>query len=157
MPDMLVKLYELPPLQPVLDEMNAQGVVIRRGLVPEKSFVVDWVFQHFNILWRNECEVAFTNQPPTCFIAVEEKRILGFACHDTTYRNFFGPTGVDEEQRGRGIGKALLLATLHDMQAMGYGYAIIGAAGPTEFYNKVVGAVEISGSSPGVYRGVLRE
>lgn len=157
MPDMLVKLYKLPPLYPVLEAVNAQGITVRRGLVPEKSFVIDWVAQHFSILWRNECEIAFTNQPPTCFIALADKQLLGFACHETTHRNFFGPTGVDEEQRGRGIGKALLLACLHDMRAMGYGYAIIGAAGPTEFYRKIVGATEIPESSPGVYEGILRE
>ncbi len=37
----------------------------------------------------------------------------------------------------------------------GYAYAIIGGAGPTEFYTKAVGAVAIEGSTPGIYRGVL--
>jgi predicted N-acetyltransferase YhbS len=81
--------------------------------------------------------------------------VVGFACHDTTYKNFFGPTGVDESQRGRGLGKALLLACLHAMAAQGYGYAIIGGVGPAEFYAKTVGAVEIEGSTPGIYKGVL--
>ncbi|MEO8397022.1 MAG: GNAT family N-acetyltransferase, partial [Chloroflexota bacterium] len=54
------------------------------------------------------------------------------------------------------IGKALLLACLHDMLAQGYGYAIIGWAGPVEFYVNAVGAIEIPDSRPGVYRGMLR-
>lgn len=33
----------------------------------------------------------------------------------------------------------------------GYGYAIVGNAGPTEFFRKVVGAIEIPGSEPGIY------
>ena len=52
--------------------------------------------------------------------------MLGFACYDTTHKNFFGPTGVDAAKRGQGIGTALLLATLHAMREAGYMYAIIG-------------------------------
>lgn len=157
MSDMLVKLYELPPISPVIEEQRAKGIEIRRALVPEKSFIIEWVAKHFSILWRNECEVAFSYQPPTCFIAVESEQLIGFACHETTHKNFFGPTGVAESARGQGVGRALLLACLHDMHALGYGYAIIGAAGPHDFYAKTVGAIPIAGSSPGVYRGMLRQ
>ena len=33
---------------------------------------------------------------------------------------------------------------------------VIGSVGPAEFYKKICGATEIEGSSPGVYRGMLR-
>ena len=157
MPDMLVKLYTLPPLEPVLQQQQAVGIDIRRALANEKYLVVDWVRRNFYPNWVSECEVAFTRQPVSCFIAVEQGQLIGFACHDATYRNFFGPTGVSEQVRGRGVGKALLLACLHAMAAQGYGYAIIGWVGPAEFYTKTVGAVEIEGSDPGIYRGMLRE
>ena len=62
---------------------------------------------------------------------------------------------VLEEERGRGLGRALLLATLHAQREQGYAYSIIGGVGPAEFYAKAVGAVLIEGSTPGVYRGVL--
>ena len=41
------------------------------------------------------------------------------------------------------------------MHAHGYAYAIIGGVGPTEFYNKTVGATVIEESTPGVYRDWL--
>ena len=85
-------------------------------------------------------------------MAVEGEALVGFGCYDTTMRNFFGPTGVLEAYRGRGIGFALLLVCLHAMAADGYGYAIIGAAGPVDFYSKAVGALAIDDSWPGVYR-----
>ena len=155
MPDMLVKLYELPALDEVLALQHANGNTIRRALVLEKQLVIEWVRKHFSPGWGNECDVAFSRQPVSCFIAVEGNQLLGFACYDATCLNFFGPTGVSESCRGRGVGKALLLACLHTMKGQGYAYAIIGWVGPTEFYHKIVGAVEIEGSSPGMYAGLL--
>jgi len=154
--DMLVKLYELPPLEAVLATQAEQGITVRRAIGPERGVVVDWVEAHFGLTWRSECEVAFGHQPIGCFVAISERQMLGFACVDATARGFFGPTGVDENQRGRGIGKALLLIALHDLRQQGYGYGIIGGAGPQDFYARAVGATVIPGSNPGVYQGMLR-
>ena len=68
----------------------------------------------------------------------------------------FGPAGVREDYRGRAIGKALLLTTLHAMAAQRYAYAVIGWAGPVEFYMKTVGAILIEGSEPSIFRGLLQ-
>lgn len=157
MPDMLVKLYELPPLAPVIEAQRQAGIDIRLALAPEKIYIVNWVLKTFGKIWASETDVAIGSRPVSCFIAVENEKIIGFGCYDTTKKGFFGPTGVDESLRKRGTGKALLLACLHAMREQGYGYAIIGAAGPTDFYAKTVGATIIENSSPGVYRGMLRE
>lgn len=156
MKDMLVKLYELPPLTPVIETLEEQGIIIRRGLPPEKHHVLQWVSAYFNEYWRSECDVAFARQPVSCFLAIEDGQLLGFGCYDATARGFFGPTGVQESQRGRGIGRGLLLACLHDMALQGYGYGIIGGVGPEEFYARVVGATVIPDSTPGIYGGMLR-
>jgi ribosomal protein S18 acetylase RimI-like enzyme len=156
MPDMLVKLYDLPPLEPRLAKVRAAGVAIRRGLSPEKHIVLDWIEQNFSPYWRSECDVGYGRVPVSCFVAVEDGNLVGFCCYDTTRRGFFGPTGVDPDARGRGLGTALLLTCLHDMFAQGYGYAIIGSAGPVEYYKKAVGAIVIPDSDPGIYDGMLR-
>ena len=155
MPDMLVKLYELPPIESLLAQHAANGVDIRRALPPEKHVIIPWIKEHFNPRWVSECEVAIARKPATCFVAIENGNLLGFACYDVVRPNIFGPTGVHDSQRGRGLGKVLLLACLHNMAAQGYAYAIIGGVGPADFYHKVVGAVEIEGSTPGIYRGML--
>jgi GNAT superfamily N-acetyltransferase len=100
-------------------------------------------------------EVAMTRQPVACFIATSDKQILGFACNDTTLRGFFGPTGVSEQARGLGIGKALLMRSLEALREIGYAYAIIGGVGPRGFYEKACGAIEIPGSDPGTYTDLL--
>src|SRR6266851_1424832 len=79
-----------------------------------------------------------------------------FATYDATARGFFGPTGVTEEARHKGIGRALLNATLQDMASQGYAYGIIGATTSLEFYRKEVGAIEIPSSAPGFYQGLLK-
>ncbi|WP_028560204.1 GNAT family N-acetyltransferase [Paenibacillus pinihumi] len=160
MPDMLVKLYELPELAPLLMDLREKGITIRRGMPPEKHNVIAWVKKEFNEYWASECEFAYAQQPNTCLLAVKEEpgsekgTLIGFACYNATAKGFFGPTGVSPEARGLGAGKALLIAALHAMREDGYGYGIIGAAGPTEFYAKTVGATEIPDSVPGIYRGM---
>jgi hypothetical protein len=42
------------------------------------------------------------------------------------------------------------------MRALGYGYAVIGSAGPMEYYSKIVGATVIEDSTPGIYKGMLK-
>lgn len=153
--DMLVKLYDLPPGGSAAARLREQGVSIRRALAPEKHKVVAWVREKFSEGWASETEVAFTRQPVSCFIAVREGSVVGFACHDATCRNFFGPTGVAPEARNGGVGTGLLFACLEAMKEQGYGYAVIGGVGPAAYYAKTVGAVLIEGSEPGVYRGLL--
>lgn len=156
MTDMLVKLYALPPLHPEIEAQHAHGIEIRRSIAPEKHLVVDWVQKHFNPHWGSETDVAYGNKPVSCFVATLDERLIGFACYDATARGFFGPTGVLEVARGKGTGKALLLACLHDMLAQGYGYGVIGGVGPADFYTKAAGAVIIPDSTPGIYRGMLK-
>ncbi|UOQ87445.1 GNAT family N-acetyltransferase [Gracilibacillus salinarum] len=132
---MYVNLYHLPQVY----QKQQQDWVIRRALPLEKDRIIDWVQAHFP-QWKNECEVACSALPANCLIAVKNKDILGFACYETTFKNFFGPTGVIETARGKGIGYQLLIHSLHEMRHLGYAYAIIGDAGPVDFYKKVIGA-----------------
>ncbi|MEA3403635.1 MAG: GNAT family N-acetyltransferase [Armatimonadota bacterium] len=152
MADMLVKLYDQPDLQPHLDALAEEGIVVRRAQPWELGAVRRFIREHFSAGWTDEASLAFARQPISLFLAQDGKRMVGFAAYECTARNFFGPMGVDEEYRKRGIGAALTLACLHAMHEMGYGYAIIGAAGPEEFYTKVCGAEPIEGSKPGIYR-----
>ena len=66
------------------------------------------------------------------------------------------PTGVHETARGKKLGLALLYHSLIAMKAQGYAYAIIGSAGPVDFYANAVGAVPIAADKEDIYQGLLR-
>ncbi len=155
MTDMLVRLYALPSAVDACAALAQRGVTVRRSLLPERPVVVDWVAQRYPA-WTTEVEASYARVPVACFVAVREANLVGFACIDAFAPNFFGPSAVDEDERGAGIGRALLLAALAAMRDAGYAYAIIGGVGPREFYAKTVGAVAIDGSTPGAYAGMLR-
>ena len=152
MADLLVKLYDLKPSQ----RQPPDGVAVRRAFAAEKRLIADWVAKRFGERWASECEIAFARRPVACFIAASDFEVLGFATYDATARGFFGPTGVTEEARHKGIGRALLNVTLQDMASQGYAYGIIGATTSLEFYRKEVGAIEIPSSAPGFYHGLLK-
>jgi hypothetical protein len=153
---MLVRLYDLPEASSRSRALHGAGLELRRALAPERHVIVSWVREQFGEGWASECDVSFARLPISCFRAQRGQEILGFACYDATAKAFFGPTGVLERERKKGIGTALLLVTLHAMAAEGYAYAIIGAAGPADFYATAVGAVPIAGSTPGIYAHLLR-
>ena len=151
MPDMLVQLLKLPSVDGLLDEMRKEGIAIRRAHAFEMTQLRGWVAKEFSQSWADEVTVGHANKPISVFVAIRAGNILGFGAHECTCRNFFGPTGVLKTERGKGIGKALLLACLHAMRETGYAYAIIGGAGPADFYTKVCGATVIADSVPGIY------
>lgn len=136
-------------------KMKASGIVVRRAQPFELTLVRSFVEKSFSVSWADEISVGFANKPVSVFIAIIEKEIVGFAAYECTRRNFFGPTGVVEGMQNRGVGKALLLACLWGLREMGYVYAIIGRAGPVEFYQSAVGATIIADSDPGIYQNLL--
>ncbi|WP_339703450.1 GNAT family N-acetyltransferase [Algoriphagus aquimarinus] len=158
MKDMLVRLIGLPDAS--LEEarlLKKEKVVFRRAIAPEKHLLSNWVLEHFGEYWQSEVEIAFSRQPVACWLAQRGNDILGFACYESSARNFFGPTGTMETERGKGIGKILLIKSLESMKEMGYAYAIIGGVGPAEFYEKAVNAKTIEGSEVSIYENLIRK
>jgi len=152
MPDMLVNLLKLPSL----DRLNDEGVNIRRAQGFEITPVRDFIEKNFSVAWADEISAGFANKPVSVVIATRAGRVIGFAGYECTRKAFFGPTGVVESERGSGIGTALLIASLWGLRELGYVYAVIGGAGPTDFYKRAVGAIVIPDSEPGIYVDLLK-
>ena len=151
MPDLLVNLLKLPALEP------AEDFVLRRAQPFELSVVRAFVETNFSARWADEISVGFAHQPISVYVATIQRELVGFSAYECTRRGFFGPTGVIQSAQGKGIGKALLLASLWGLRELGYVYAIIGAAGPVRFYQKTVGAIIIPDSEPGIYTDLLKK
>lgn len=146
MTDLLVKLYELD-----LAPTELPGVTIRRPMPHELGVLRRWVVRTFGEGWGDEFACSFKTFPVTSFVALRNDAVVGFAAYDATSRGYFGPTGVLESERGKGIGKELLVRSMIGLRELGYAYAIIGGAGPADFYEKTLGAIPIPGSAPGAY------
>jgi GNAT superfamily N-acetyltransferase len=156
MADLLVNLLKLPDLQSAVEELHQIGITLRRAQPFEITPVREFIKDNFSVSWADEISVGFANKPVTVFIATRDARLIGFAGYECTRKAFFGPTGVAQSERGRGIGKVLLIAALWGLRELGYVYGIIGAAGPVEFYRDTVGAIVIPDSEPGIYTDLLK-
>jgi len=156
MSDMLVNLMLIDKYTQDLPDLSHDGITVRRVMPYERAHLVAYITKQFGLGWADQAEMAFSQHPVTCFIATFEGRIVGFAAFEGTNRNFFGPTGVDPEFRKKGIGRVLLIKCMQAMREMGYAYAIIGSAGPQDFYLRNTGAVPIPDSVPGVYQDILK-
>lgn len=153
--DMLVKLYEIEDdaAAGIVRSLAEKGVKIKRAMPPDLDKIVSFVREHFGGGWAGECTAGILKGG--CWIAEKDKEVVGFACYNATMPDYFGPTGVREDLRNMGIGKALLLKSLLSLKEMGYAYAIIGWAGPEDFYRRCVGATSIPGSIPASYHNMI--
>ena len=156
MNDMIVRLIDLPNTFEEETKLEIENIIFRRPIAPEKSLVINWVLQNFSEYWANEVDIAFTNNPVTCFLAQRNNEILGFSCYECTGKNFFGPTGTIETERNKGIGKILLIKSLEGLKNLGYAYGVIGGVGPVAYYENAVGAKIIEGSEKSIYQNMLK-
>ena len=151
MPDLLVPLYDLPVA------MEQDALWVGKPLAHQAPSVLSFIEDNFSIGWKAEAGVAFGSVPPTLIVAADKASgsPAGFCCWDCTAKGFLGPIGVHDAFRGKGIGKAVVVAALHSMREAGYAYAVIGAAGPVEFFQRICDARVIEGSTPGIYSNPL--
>lgn len=146
MPDMLVRLDVLPDGKTEREAQLREGVVVRRIVAYEAGVLRRFVAGTFSESWADESARCFIHRPPSCFVAIESGKIVGFAVYECTRRGFFGPMGVAPAARLRDIGRALLLTSLAAMSEMDYKYGIVGWVGPRDFYERHAGAKVIEGS-----------
>ncbi|OEE66853.1 hypothetical protein A1OO_13890 [Enterovibrio norvegicus FF-33] len=148
--DYLVKLYQNPFIE---SAALIKAVTIRKPIGPEKHMLLDWIETHFNEKWRSEADTAYSRKN-SLFIAIENNEILGFSCFDGTAKGFFGPLGVKENARAKGVGRQLLHKTLIAMKDYGYGYAVIPTTSE-DYYRKYLDLIEINGSEKSVYHDMI--
>lgn len=134
--DLIVSL-PAPELSP-----SKGPVVVRRCDAQDRVRTLEFIEKRFARGWAWEVALGFDRDDPTCLIAIEEDRILGFSGWELNNRGLgtFGPQGVDPAARGRGIGRRLLLATLEQLAREGFPQARIPWVSSVEYYRKNCGA-----------------
>jgi GNAT superfamily N-acetyltransferase len=113
---------------------------VMRVTAQTRDRVLTFIENEFGRIWRFEASNAGDN----LFYVEIDGNIAGFAAHDGNNRGlgFFGPTGVARPHRGRGLGAALLKASLADLRRLGYERAVIPWTDALDFYRKACGAAE---------------
>ncbi|MFY0521126.1 GNAT family N-acetyltransferase [Lysinibacillus sp. UGB7] len=125
---------------------QVNSTIIRKVNPNDANDLIHFVEHQFSKQWSETIRNAFLLEEPSVYIAFDCKgEIVGFAAFDVfeNRKCYFGPMGVSESNRVKGIGYSLLHHCLKDMHDIGYEYAIIGGAGPIEFYEKACNAVVI--------------
>jgi len=151
--DIIVNLYNLPEYEDQRPKLAEQGIFIKRAVSPDKTEILDFIRREFSNGWADEAEKAIFNCPSSCYIAVCDHKVVGFACYDSVALGYYGPLGVAASMRKKGIGEALTFCCLNAMREKGYGYIIINA-GPVEYYIKHLNA-QVIGDHKGVYTNMI--
>jgi mycothiol synthase len=127
---------------PDADRLSAAGLTVRRAAAAESERLVAWLrdgpWGHST--WPEEAAATLTRQPAGCHVACRGEHYVGFACHGSVRRGWFGPMGTLASERSHGIGSVLLRRCLRDMKEAGLDTARIGWVGPVRFYARSVGA-----------------
>lgn len=148
-----------------LDELSFRaqkaGYLLRRAGTLDAEPLKKLIGRHFAPVWSFEVAracgpalgaeaAALTHElpeGPAVHIAIDAHGaaggdIVAFAVHDGNNRGlgWFGPMGTLATHRGRGLGEALLLACLLDVQHRPEG-GVIAWIGPQAFYERVAGAL----------------
>ncbi|HEX7154188.1 MAG TPA: GNAT family N-acetyltransferase [Thermoanaerobaculia bacterium] len=100
--------------------------------------VLDFIEREFGRIWRFEAAKNAGN----LFVTETGGAITGFAGYELNNRGlaWFGPTGVAKSERGRGLGRQLLLASLRELRNAGHRKAIIPWTDALDFYRRSCGA-----------------
>jgi len=128
-PQRIIKVEEL---------LKRNGVTFREAKQEDRNRVVKWVYENFSSCWAYETELGFEREEAGVWIAENAKKdLLGFSVYGALESSWFGPIGVSEKVRGRGIGSVLLYKCLLSLRALGRRYVIIPWTGHLFFYSQL--------------------
>ncbi|PFC89170.1 GNAT family N-acetyltransferase [Bacillus anthracis] len=132
---------DLKGFVPIYNDLTC---TVRKANASDFEQLASFVEAEFGERWLHSIEYGFRTYKENLpiYIAEQEEVIVGFACYDVVRgkKGLFGPMGTAKQNRVKGVGKQLLHCSLHSMKQEGYEYAIIGQAGPIEFYERCCNA-----------------
>ena len=138
--DMIVPLKDY-----IYPNIPLSNIYYRKANKNDIISLKNYVENEFGNRWLDSIENGFLQDDIPIFVALDNEQVVGFACFDVVRkkRGLFGPMGTSYSNRSQGVGYTLLHHCLKEMKMKGYEYAVIGQAGPLEFYEKACNAVVI--------------
>ena len=128
-PDLLLKLYGIHDDPELFQNLTDQGIEIKRVMPMNISKVYQFIKNNFAASWADESLPSLIHGD--CYVAVQNREILGFYAIETPAKNFLGPMGVIPSARSQGgIARALEITALKAMREKGYRYAVSGMVHP---------------------------
>jgi GNAT superfamily N-acetyltransferase len=109
-------------LHRVVDDGEAEAVTAFAG-----SHWPGWVPELVRSIEQGGCHAAVDQR---------DRALIGFACHSVNRAGWVGPMATAAEERGRGVGHALLGALCTDLMTANFRDAEIAWVGPIRFYAK---------------------
>ncbi len=106
--------------------------------------LTDFIKKKFSPCWAIEAEMALREPDGGLWIVFNgEDRLVGFAAYGALEPNWFGPVGVVNGERGKGIGTVLLYRALMSMRLNGVRYVKIPWTSHLFFYTQLSRICEV--------------
>lgn len=143
---LIIPLSDNPRLAPdrlagLVERCQKAGYELDRAGSEEIASVTDAVGRAFAPAWAHEVERALLHPAGGVFVARRAGELVSFAVHDgnNSGLGWFGPAGTLPEHRGLGLGLALCVMCLADLQRTGHAQCIVSWIGPRPFYEAAAG------------------
>ncbi|MCG8425280.1 MAG: GNAT family N-acetyltransferase [Proteobacteria bacterium] len=146
--NLLIDVLDNPRVTPAIadtlaDACKRHNYLVRRANQTDAAALDAMIRAEFSAGWAFEVGRALGRARSGVHVAVHQpsRQIAAFAAHDGNNRGlgWFGPAGTLPDHRGRGLGRALLVACLLDVAAAGHPVCEVAWIGPREFYDRVAG------------------
>jgi len=118
--------------------LKDEGIIIKAAAKEDEDRVSKWVHETFWPPWDYETTLAFEGDEAGVWIAEDsDKNLLGFSVYGGLEPTWFGPIGVVETARRRGIGSILLYRCVESMRSLGKRYISIPWTSNLFFYSQL--------------------
>jgi len=121
------------------EDRTQEGYVFRKPGKNAREGAVNWVCKYFSPGWGYETNEGFRFDKPKIWLAEKDAETVGFSVYGALEPHWFGPIGVLDAHRKKGLGTVLLFKTLFSMREEGQRLVVIPWTGHLFFYSQVPG------------------
>jgi len=139
----LTRFYIPARIMRIENKLVNNHFFFRKARLEEKGELVSWVRDVFSPFWAYEVSCGLRKSGTSVWLAEHEGEIVGFAAYSVLEPDWFGPIGVDQKERGKGIGTVLLYKALNSLRLDGHRLVTIPWTELLFFYSQLPGIIAI--------------